>query len=200
VRGRATGTLMVANQKAGRIFTGQAISLVETFADQASIAIEYGRAQGDQRRLQLMDERERIAKELHDGIIQSLFAVGMGLQGTALGAGSPDVAARRGAAIGEVERRPDNRGRRRRVRRKRKLARQRPAQHAPASFGTWRGAAGVKRTGEGDAVDGYRAAAAHWRRRASRARRGHATVARVSKERIRILLVDAHGGVRRRVL
>jgi len=104
VRGRATGTLMVANQKAGRIFTGQAISLVETFADQASIAIEYGRAQGDQRRLQLMDERERIAKELHDGIIQSLFAVGMGLQGTALGAGSPDVAARIEAAVGELDR------------------------------------------------------------------------------------------------
>jgi signal transduction histidine kinase len=104
VRGRATGTLMVANQKGGRMFTGQAISLVETFADQASVAIEYGRAQGDQQRLQLMDERERIAKELHDGIIQSLFAVGMGLQGTALVAGSPDVAARVEAAVGELDR------------------------------------------------------------------------------------------------
>src|SRR5207247_11411500 len=104
VRGRATGTLMVANQKAGRIFTGQAISLVETFADQASIAIEYGRAQGDQRRLQLMDERERIAKELHDGIIQSLFAVGMGLQGTALVTGSPEVTARIEHAVEELDR------------------------------------------------------------------------------------------------
>jgi signal transduction histidine kinase len=104
VRGRATGTLMVANQKAGRVFTEQAISLVETFADQASIAIEYSRAQGDQRRLQLMDERERIAKDLHDGIIQSLFAVGMGLQGTALVAGSSDVAARIEAAVGELDR------------------------------------------------------------------------------------------------
>jgi signal transduction histidine kinase len=104
VRGRATGTLMVANQKAGRIFSERAVSLVETFADQASVAIEYGRAQGDQRRLQLMDERERIAKELHDGIIQSLFAVGMGLQGTALVAGSPDVAARVEAAVGELDR------------------------------------------------------------------------------------------------
>jgi signal transduction histidine kinase len=104
VRGRATGTLMVANHKGGRIFTTQAIGLVETFADQASVVIEYGRAQGDQRRLQLMDERERIAKELHDGIIQSLFAVGMGLQGTALGAGSPEVAARIEAAVGELDR------------------------------------------------------------------------------------------------
>lgn len=104
VGGRATGTLMVANHKAGRMFTEQAISLVETFADQASVAIEYGRAQVDQQRLQLMDERERIAKELHDGIIQSLFAVGMGLQGTALVAGSPEVAARVEAAVGELDR------------------------------------------------------------------------------------------------
>jgi two-component system, NarL family, sensor histidine kinase DevS len=104
VRGRATGTLMVANQKAGRVFTEQAVRLVETFADQASVAIEYGRAQGDQRRLQLMDERERIAKELHDGIIQSLFAVGMGLQGTALVAGSPEVAARVEGAVDELDR------------------------------------------------------------------------------------------------
>lgn len=104
VGGRATGTLMVANQKAGRMFSEQAISLVETFADQASVAIEYGRAQVDQQRLQLMDERERIAKELHDGIIQSLFAVGMGLQGTALVAGSPEVAARVEAAVGELDR------------------------------------------------------------------------------------------------
>lgn len=104
VGGRATGTLMVANHKAGRMFTEQAISLVETFADQASVAIEYGRAQVDQQRLQLMDERERIAKELHDGIIQSLFAVGMGLQGTALVAGSTEVAARVEAAVGELDR------------------------------------------------------------------------------------------------
>ena len=104
VRGRATGTLMVANQKAGRTFREQAVRLVETFADQASVAIEYGRAQGDQRRLQIMDERERIAKELHDGIIQSLFAVGMGLQGTALVAGSPDVAARVETAVEELDR------------------------------------------------------------------------------------------------
>jgi signal transduction histidine kinase len=57
------------------------------------VAIEYARAQADVRRLGLMEERERIAKELHDGIIQSLFAVGMGLQGTALLAGSPETAA-----------------------------------------------------------------------------------------------------------
>ena len=104
VGGRATGTLMVANLKGGRRFDEQALRLVETFADQASVAIEYGRAQADLRRLGLMEERERIAKELHDGIIQSLFAVGMGLQGTALLAGSPETTTRIEGAVGELDR------------------------------------------------------------------------------------------------
>jgi signal transduction histidine kinase len=77
---------------------------VETFADQASVAIEYSRAQADVQRVGLMEERERIARELHDGIIQSLFAVGMGLQGTALLAGSPTTAARIDDAVDELDR------------------------------------------------------------------------------------------------
>jgi signal transduction histidine kinase len=104
VRGRSTGTLMVANTKGGRRFDEVTVKLVETFADQASIAIEYARAQADLRRLGLMEERERIARELHDGIIQSLFAVGMGLQGTAMMSSSPETAARVEGAVTELDR------------------------------------------------------------------------------------------------
>jgi signal transduction histidine kinase len=104
VRGRATGTLMVANVTGGRRFSEDTIRLVQTFADQASVAIEYARAQIDLRRLELMDERERIAKELHDGIIQSLFAVGMNLQSTALMSVSPETAARVEKAVDELDR------------------------------------------------------------------------------------------------
>lgn len=103
VRGRATGTLMVANLKGGRPFDDGTIRLTETFADQASVAIEYGRAQADLQRLGLMEERERIAKELHDGIIQSLFAVGMGLQSTALTAAAPQTAARIDGAVEKLD-------------------------------------------------------------------------------------------------
>jgi signal transduction histidine kinase len=104
VRGRATGTLMVANLKGGRVFDEATIRMVETFADQASVAIEYSRAQEDVKRVGLMEERERIARELHDGIIQSLFAVGMGLQGAALMASSPDTAGRIDGAVDELDR------------------------------------------------------------------------------------------------
>jgi signal transduction histidine kinase len=104
VHGRATGTLMVANLTGGSQFDPGTVRLVETFADQASVAIQNARAQTDLRRLGLMDERERIAKELHDGIIQSLFAVGMNLQSAALMAGSPETSERVGKAVDELDR------------------------------------------------------------------------------------------------
>jgi signal transduction histidine kinase len=104
VGGRATGTLMVANLRGGRRFDKGTVRLVETLAGQASVAMEFARAQIDLRRMGLMDERERIARELHDGAIQSLFAVGMGLQSTALMTGSPEQAARIEGAVSELDR------------------------------------------------------------------------------------------------
>jgi two-component system, NarL family, sensor histidine kinase DevS len=56
------------------------------------------------RRLAVMEERERIARELHDGAIQALFAVGMGLQATAARTGEPEVTRRLHAAVGELDR------------------------------------------------------------------------------------------------
>jgi len=50
-----------------------------------------------------MEERERIAKELHDGIIQSLFAVGMGLQGAALMSSDPQIGGRLERAVEELD-------------------------------------------------------------------------------------------------
>jgi len=94
VPGGVAGTLMVANLKGGKPFSKEARRSVESLADAASVALDYDRVQSEVRRLGLLEERERIAKELHDGIIQSLFAVGMGLQGTALAAGNPETSAR----------------------------------------------------------------------------------------------------------
>ncbi len=85
------------------ISTPGTVGLVETFADQASVAMEYAGAQARVRRIGLMEERERIAKELHDGVIQALFAVGMGLQGTALMVGSRQQAERIEGAVGELD-------------------------------------------------------------------------------------------------
>jgi signal transduction histidine kinase len=104
VRGVAFGTLTVANRPGGPLFSTEDLTLVETFAGQASVAIEYGRAQDELKRLTLMDERERIAKELHDGVIQSLFAVGMGLQAAATMSRDPDLERRVSDAVAEIDR------------------------------------------------------------------------------------------------
>jgi signal transduction histidine kinase len=104
VRGRTLGTLTVANAKGGRLLREAAIPLVETFAEQAAVAIEYGRLQGELQRLALLEDRERIAKELHDGAIQALFAVGMGLQGSAALAASEELRSRLQDAVEEVDR------------------------------------------------------------------------------------------------
>src|SRR6202035_1662621 len=104
VRGRPFGTLTVANPVGGAAFDEEAIRLVETFADQASVALEYGRAQAELTRLSLLDERERIGRDLHDGVIQSLFSVGMGLQATAVRSRDPEVESRVEAAVAEIDR------------------------------------------------------------------------------------------------
>ncbi len=104
VRNQAFGTLSVANPIGAEPFTEAQVDLVEAFAAQASVAVEFGDAQRQLQRLTLMEDRERIAKELHDGVIQSLFAVGMGLQGTAMLAGDEDIARRIEGGVEELDR------------------------------------------------------------------------------------------------
>ncbi len=104
VRGRPFGTLAVGRLRGRPPIGEEDRRLVETFAEQASLAIEFGRAQEDLKRLALMEDRERIAKELHDGVIQSLFAVGMGLQGTAILASDDELAQRIEGAVEDLDR------------------------------------------------------------------------------------------------
>jgi signal transduction histidine kinase len=104
VRGRTLGSLTVASARGGPPLRDADVQLVETFAEQAAVALEYARLQGELQRLAVLEDRERIAKDLHDGAIQALFAVGMGLQGSALLAGSDDLRARIQHAVEELDR------------------------------------------------------------------------------------------------
>ena len=97
------GTLAVANRHGGRGFDDDEIQLIQTFATQAVVALEYERAQRQAQRLLVMEDRERIGKELHDGVIQSLFAVGMGLQGAAAMSTDAETAKRLNDAVAEID-------------------------------------------------------------------------------------------------
>jgi len=102
--GRAIGTLNAARVRGGRPFTQEDVELLRRFAHQAAIALEYARAQREAQRVAILEDRERIAKELHDGVIQALFAVGMGLQGTALASADADQTAHVESAVAELDR------------------------------------------------------------------------------------------------
>ncbi len=103
-RGRAFGTLSAANRLGRAAFADQEIDLIRTFADQAAVALEYARVQQEIERLVVLEDRERIAKELHDGVIQALFAVGMGLEATAMMTGEGELTTRIEGAVDEIDR------------------------------------------------------------------------------------------------
>lgn len=80
VRDRVYGNLYLTEKRGADEFTEEDQRAVITLASQAGVAIENARLWQDNRRLAVLEDRERIAKELHDGVVQSLFAVGMALQ------------------------------------------------------------------------------------------------------------------------
>jgi signal transduction histidine kinase len=109
-RGRVFGNIYLTEKQGAEEFDEEDQRGLEVLAAQAGIAIENARlreeterAARELRRLEVFDERERIAKELHDGVIQSLFAVGMGLQGTVALAKDDQIAARLESAVEEID-------------------------------------------------------------------------------------------------
>lgn len=109
--GQVYGNIYLTEKQGATEFTEDDEAALVVLATQAGVAIENARlyeeslhAQEELARLELLEERERIAKELHDGVIQALFAVGMGLQGTAAMANDAEIARRIEHATEEVDR------------------------------------------------------------------------------------------------
>ena len=80
VKGISLGRLYLTNKIGADEFSEDDRSLVETFALHAGIAMENARLHEQLQRLAVVDERERISKDLHDGIIQNMYAVGLSLE------------------------------------------------------------------------------------------------------------------------
>ncbi|MCW3036917.1 MAG: histidine kinase [Actinobacteria bacterium] len=105
VRDRPIGALAVYGSSEGRPFTSDDLSVLQILANQAAIAIENDRLTFLLRNLAVLEERERISKELHDGVIQSIYSVGLSLQGSlSLMGTQPERGARRiEEAIAELD-------------------------------------------------------------------------------------------------
>ena len=79
VKGDVVGRLYLTDKRDVREFSANDQALVETFALHAGIAIENARLHDQVQRLAVVDERDRISRDLHDSIIQSIYAVTLSL-------------------------------------------------------------------------------------------------------------------------
>jgi len=93
VNGGVIGVLDVVNKAGG--FTEQDVPVMSVFANQAAMAIEHARLQQQAEQLAVLAERQRLARELHDSVTQSLYSVTLyaNAAALALAAGKGDVTA-----------------------------------------------------------------------------------------------------------
>jgi signal transduction histidine kinase len=80
---RVLGALILGRLAARPGFTASDLGMAASFAGHAAVAIELARARVDQILLAQAEDHDRIAGDLHDQVIQELFALGMKLQGQA---------------------------------------------------------------------------------------------------------------------
>jgi len=74
-----------------------------SFAEQAALALRVARAREDEQRLAVFEDRDRIGRDLHDLVIQRLFAVGLSLQGVVRRTDQPQLAERLNQAVDDLD-------------------------------------------------------------------------------------------------
>ncbi|MFG3419270.1 GAF domain-containing protein [Micromonospora sp. NPDC049460] len=85
------------------VATDDDMALLGSFAGQAALAMERARGQEERELLVVLEDRERIARDLHDVVIQRLFATGLQLQSAAPMATRPELAKRINAAVDDLD-------------------------------------------------------------------------------------------------
>jgi signal transduction histidine kinase len=94
VAGDVRGVLTIGRQRGSLPFSETTTDVVGTFAAQAGIALELAQRRRDAERLSVFEDRDRIARDLHDHVIQRLYATGMSMEGALPMIGKPAVEAR----------------------------------------------------------------------------------------------------------
>jgi signal transduction histidine kinase len=103
VHGEVYGNLYLTNKRSAKEFSEDDQELVLALAMAAGIAIENARLHSLVRDHALTEDRDRIARDLHDSVIQRLFAIGLSLQGTARLVERPEAVMRIGEAIDKLD-------------------------------------------------------------------------------------------------
>jgi len=99
----ASGVLLVALHGGRGSLEADEAELLGSFADQASLALDRAQAVVDRQELMLISDRDRIARDLHDLVIQRLFATGLQLKGARRIAASDEVAERIDSAVTDLD-------------------------------------------------------------------------------------------------
>jgi signal transduction histidine kinase len=94
VPGNVRGVLTVGRRHGAAPFRPGLTDVVASFAAQAGVALELAASRAEAERLSLYEDRDRIARDLHDLVIQRLYATGMSLEGTMPMITRPEVASR----------------------------------------------------------------------------------------------------------
>jgi two-component system sensor histidine kinase DevS len=97
------GVLVTVRQAGALPFTDEQLDIMAAFADQAALAWQLATSQRRMRELDILTDRDRIARDLHDHVIQRLFAVGLALQGTIPRARSAEVQQRLSDSVDDLQ-------------------------------------------------------------------------------------------------
>jgi GAF domain-containing protein len=97
------GAVMLIRNAERPGFTTKELDLASTFADQVALAFQLNDARADAESLRALEDRHRIAQELHDNVMQRLFAIGVGLDGVAHGQLPADVVERLRGYVTELD-------------------------------------------------------------------------------------------------
>ncbi len=100
---KVAGVLVVLRHDDAAPFSEEEEEMMAAFADQAALAWQLATSQRLERELDLLADRERIARDLHDHVIQRLFAVGLSLQATIPRTRSPEVEQRLSEYVDDLQ-------------------------------------------------------------------------------------------------
>ncbi|AFM16305.1 histidine kinase with GAF domain [Mycolicibacterium chubuense NBB4] len=103
VTGTVAGILVALRPVGAAPFGPEELDMMTAFADQAALAWQLATTQRRLHELEVLTDRDRIARDLHDHVIQRLFAVGLSLQGTIARARTPEIRQRLSGCVDDLQ-------------------------------------------------------------------------------------------------
>lgn len=102
--GAPRGVLSLCRIRGRRAFTARDLAMADSFASHASVALELSDSRTAEQKLALLEDRDRIAMDLHDHVIQELFAIGLSLEATSSQLADEEIAQRLRQRVEDIDR------------------------------------------------------------------------------------------------